>query len=88
MIDYRHDMSFDEKSRLAKSMFNLGRLNETRSAFEFFQAELIRLDSLNRKEVDVNKLFVRQGACQVLEDVIKMIAEARDRIGDFEKPHS
>jgi len=71
--------------RLARAL-NLLRVesSEGRPLADFISSELLRLDKLNRRETDEKILYQRQGACQLLEDLERMIAESREKYADFD----
>jgi hypothetical protein len=85
MIGYSHKMTTEEKLMLSRAMFHIGRMSETKPAYDFLVCELQRLDTLNRSEPDETTFRMRQGACTVIEDLTRMIDKARDQFDRFDK---
>ena len=78
MIDYPFKWNEREKIRLARTLFHINGTNELTNFVEFLEAELIRLDQVNRKEPDKIILRQRQGACQVLANLIVLLRGASE----------
>lgn len=73
------DLHANDPSANLSTLLSIGRfsrLPETRGMVEWLKVELARLDTLNRKETDDAILRQRQGACQVLEAILKIADEA------------
>ena len=85
MIDYPKNITPEEKMRLARALFHIGHLTETTPAVEWLGQELARLDRLNRTERDEVALRHRQGACHVIDGLLVMIAESRDKFDKFDE---
>ena len=71
----------DQKKALSlyKAMNYFQRLPETRSMVDWLPAELKRLDAANRHEPEDVTLRQRQGACQVLEKILSMLAVSSEK---------
>jgi hypothetical protein len=70
---------------LYRAMHRFGSFPETRSIVKWLESELSRLDAANRDE-EVDVVFrQRQGACQVLETILTMVAKAPKKIEALEQ---
>jgi hypothetical protein len=70
--------------KLYKAMYRFGGFAETRSMVEWLESELSRLDAANRSE-EVDGVFrQRQGAGQVLEKILSMVAGSSDMVNKLE----
>ena len=70
MIDYPHKWDDRNKALLAKSLFYIYSSSDYNLA-EFIKDEMLRLDRINRSEPDDILLRQRQGACQVLDNLLR-----------------
>jgi hypothetical protein len=74
-----------EAMMLYRAMSHFQNNPEIRPMAIWFRTELKRLDKANRKEpIDAN-FRQRQGSCQVLEKIIKMVESSRERESECEK---
>jgi hypothetical protein len=77
MIDYPYQWEPNAKLSLAQSLFYME--GNTESNFKLFiVAELLRLDQENRKDTNAVTFNQRQGACQVLADLLDLMAGANE----------
>jgi len=76
MIDYPFKWDHSVKLRLARELWDIESQTETVKAF--LSTELKRMDKLNRTETNDIILRHRQGACQVLSDLIGMVENSRE----------
>lgn len=74
-----------EAMMLYRAMSHFRDNPEIRPMANWIISELERLDKANRKEpIDAN-FRQGQGACQVLEDIIKMVESSREKESECEK---
>ena len=76
MIDYPFSWETREKIILAETLFHINNNADYNNFREFLEAELLRLDRLNRKELNIQAINQRQGACQVIDALLFMINNA------------
>ena len=77
MINYPFNWHQRSKILLARSLFHINGDNDSNFR-KLIEHELKRLDRENRKEPDKVLFRQRQGACQVLDDLIDMLEGASE----------
>lgn len=68
----------DQNAQLSvlSSISRFARIPETEAMRVWLKAELARLDQANRREIGEAEYRQRQGACQALEDIFKLVDTA------------
>ena len=69
-----------EAIAVLSSLSRFGTLPETRAMREWMRAELARLDRANRRDADPVSIYQRQGACQALEAIERLIETADEKV--------
>ena len=82
MIDYPYNWQLRDKIHLAKTLFYISG-NQDYNFIQFLESELSRLDSANRKEIDLALLHQRQGACQVIDMLLSLMRNADKAFNAF-----
>lgn len=75
----------NEAQRILSSIGRWGSSPETYGMIEWVKSELARLDRLNRRELDNDVMRQRQGACQILEELLEKAEKAAEQAEQIRK---